>query len=666
MTLFVQRFINNSVYSQLPLSKNDQRWRHDVTEMKTVKEKCKLGENIILVPNELIFGIIDRDHLVDYYPDHINSYWSLPKDYRDYVDMLKSITGIPNVIVLCINLINHTVTNLLRSDEIMISSSATHEVEGLSATDIKNFMMDDPLMDYIQLRPDEVRRALLPSTIEDEADCQPPPTKRQRRTIMSDLAVQFEASAIREEIMLKCPNNFYLGHNDSTITEKLISQGVPIIYKAKVTDVKNNFVACVDLLVRHDYIDKLFISADEGSKKRKKLPRYHHRTKFGHVPYVIVMLTFKKIGLKRDGLHVLKFSNFAYTEGVMALTNQALTSIQRSKCGNGGYLLSTRERTFARVDPPPSIVAKATEALEWRRRVLQGEKFSLLPKPSINHLYPNMKNDTVVDNLKTKYADMIGELTQISFITPHHRNLAIQLYGVDSINHPDVSKIVPRDIGITGRTAQDHVLHFITAQSLPLDHGLSFRGDRRMIPEERIESYIDFETFYNFQQEKTQPYMFGMWTEGGEYKCVVLENLTDESIDKFWKGISDLLKPPMKVVASWGHIENHLLNKVSTCNFSHLKIIDLCSICSSSGLMIPKMKSYRLKDIGKCLHLSNLTNLTWKGETTTAMTAMSHAMRHYLEGKTWNLEAVTKYNEVDCQMLHVIHQLLLRHVIKSD
>ncbi len=677
---FVQRFMKR--FTPIVAEKQKIVSWHTNEDIRRVKQQCNVGEKITLIADGLIFqhdgdeknaytifGIIDRNHLVDYWPVHssqelrlCNSYWSLPEEYRNYVEKLKSVTRIPNVVVLC--LLDGKVVNILRSDDDLIHPPTPGESELISTTDIKNFMLDDPFLDYLQLRRDDVKRACDDNNgssddSETEEVQRPPLPKRRRKawTVISDIAEEFESRTVGD-LILRCPNDFHLGHNNIITTEKLIAKGVPIIFKAKMANEKKRIFSQVDLLVRHDYITKLFPMV-----RRKGIPRFHRRTKYGHVPYLVILFMFKKLALKVDGLHVCKFSNYAYTEGLLAMANETLATIQKSKCGSGGYLLS-REGVFGRVDPAPDIVKKATDALEWRRRIMGTESFSLLPRPSCTNLYPNMKNDTIVDKLKTKYAEMIGELTQISFVTPKHRNAMIEKYGVDSMYHPDATKVIPQEVGISGTVAQEHVLRFIAAQHLSLDRkNITFRRVPSFGEDVIIDAYIDFETFYNFKTEQTQPYMFGIWKNnkeyGGDYKSAILGDLTDESIKKFWSEVVDLLKPPMKTVASWGHVEKCLLRGSPVSDsLSNIKVIDLCAICSSAGMILPRMRSYRLKDIGKCLHTLGMTDLKWSSSIESGMDAMSHAVRHYLYGRKWNSESLMKYNETDCRMVFVIHELL--------
>src|SRR6185437_1161779 len=262
------------------------------------------------------------------------------------------------------------VVNVLRTDEI-VAIPTPAEAHLIPSTCIKHFMYDDPLMDYIDCHREKVKNDIATHTMTVIPDTPRSPSspassstnasgnvlpdaKKRKFTLMTTIMNDCYQKVITD-IILKFPKEFYQGHYNTTVTQELIKRKVPIIYKARLVNHQLNYSCNVDLLVRYDFLNKLSPALKPPNNKEKQ-------------GYVVVNLSFKRIVLKVDGLHVCKFSNFGFVEGMLALANEALMLLQGFKYGTGGYVLS-REGMMGRVDQHPAVLEKAKKAIEWRKKV---------------------------------------------------------------------------------------------------------------------------------------------------------------------------------------------------------------------------------------------------------------------------------------------------------
>ncbi len=636
-----------SIFSTTFVHKLD--WHVDMNEkkdsLKCWKHVKKIPKDELVKSGEVacnIFGYTEDNCLIDYWEGNHNSWNDLPEVYRKYLQDVKKEVGFRDIIVL-LTKNGQDVNNVIRSNNDTKSVRTIKSTDGwLSANHIKNYMLDDSLMDYIETHRNEVEELLYPIL--------PPISKRRRcgsssssPSSMDEIMSGFKDKTICKLIDEFLPDFHNADHNYSE-TIMMVNNKVPIIHKPRLVDETLEVFSDVDLLVRYDFIPKIAQEINPPAFRRGSAKDV----------YVPVILTMKKISLKADKVHACKFGKYILTEGLLCLANEMLSRIQGgNKVGTGGYVLS-REHVLARVDPPPQVLEKVMKAIEWRKLAsrVDGGGLSLFPRPNNPNLYPNMKTDNN-DRLKVKYAETIGELTQLAFITSSIRDRCIDVYKIDSIDHPEIHKVIPKDIGVKGAHSQNYVSNIFQAQGIKTMKILC----KPVIIEEDFDAYIDFETFYDFNRSRTQPYMFGLWSRRKKsYTCVVLDGTSDENIDQFWYDVKKVVKKYRRL-ASWGVVEKHLLDNSPNCIGDDVDIINLCEVASECGLQIPKMKNYKLKEIGRCLRLAGLTKMEWN-ELGSGIDAMTHAMSHYLHGRAWNLEMIMKYNEVDCKILQVISDLL--------
>jgi hypothetical protein len=412
----------------------------------------------------------------------------------------------------------------------------------LPASSIYNFAQEDPLLDWLNLygeaagyiRDNDPSLSLYNPDL-DFAGFVIRQGERFESGVLRILGERFAVYQIGHK-----PSN---ARDPALIAETIsaMSRGVPIIVQAPLRDPLNHTYGMVDLLVRSDQLAALLTDSDGSVSLGLSDEDIHTpapvlgekaRTEGWH--YVVVDIKFATLDLLRDG-HAAK-SHLAHAIQVW-LYNEALGAMQGFTPA-AGYLLgrtwqsgsgATQMRgkgcleRLARIDRDHTFEARgankgedqtlkdiAMAALDWGRRVRsQGADWRLLPTPSADELYPNMKNDEDFPwhATKRKLAAELGELTLLPSITPKGRTAAFK----HNIRRWDTPGLTAADLGII-TPSYSRLLSATLAANSPLYNDAP-RGDIVLpgqIPDTvcpgwktpaDIEFFVDFETVSNLDDD---------------------------------------------------------------------------------------------------------------------------------------------------------------------
>ena len=232
-------------------------------------------------------------------------------------------------------------------------------------------------------------------------------------------------------------------------TVKLMKEGVPIIYQGILHNYNNKTFGAPDLMIRNDYLNK-FIGYElyNNNIGSDKLGVPWH--------YVIVDIKHSVITLNSDGTHIRNQDSIPAYKGQLLIYTQALNEIQGTSISKAfilgkKYIYENKGTKFeinnlmnkmgvidyANVDKP--YVDKLDEALKWLRSVRkEGRNWKLLPIPSKDELFPNMKNDKdgAFNRIKRSLAEEINEITSVTYCGVDKRKLAFTkgIYGWNDEN----------------------------------------------------------------------------------------------------------------------------------------------------------------------------------------------------------------------------------------
>jgi hypothetical protein len=587
------------------------------------------------------------------------------------------------------------------------------EIEWISATKLRNYMLNDPLTDWLKLYDGkkEGSRLISKSHTNNTFHNQPNDNfKMEKGNIFEEGII----SVIKKTVPIVSISNVITDEScEETIQH--IKNGTPVIHSAPVRNKKNHTSGIIDLLVRSDYLSK--IVNDYPEQERISTDENYH--------YVVIDIKFSTLPLRADGTHLLNSKDYRAYKSQLWVYNEALGIIQ-GFTPNKAYLLGRRWKytskgieyrncssldklgtvDFSTVDK--EIVQESKDAIEWCKEVRDfGHTWSINP-PSREELYPNMCVDAgSFQKRKEEIAFNLGEISLVWNCGVKHRKIAFK-NGIKSWRD---KKCTSKNIGINGTRAStiDKIIE-INRGEAKINIGKiknnihGWKEDKvqlvETLPETVIykpEMFVDFETlndmFTDFSELPLQKstdmiFMIGVWyhnakTDKWEYKHFRCETLTpDEEFrimnefnnfvlenggektklwywcaeDKFWKRYEkrqyDRLisqEDKTRLISKWK------LNWVDMYDiFTH----------KDEAIAIKGSFNFALKNIAKALRNHGFISSQIESNCCSGMDAMIIAYNAYSkneEEKKKELDDVAKYNEFDCKVLHEILSYLRKY-----
>jgi hypothetical protein len=580
----------------------------------------------------------------------------------------------------------------------------------VSASSVRNYMLNDPLLDYLQEyniysindNPSKTSNYIKKNNINIDTF-----TK-----YIMDAGVEFEEELIKiikkNHKIVKVADTFQARNiNKFNETIELMKQGEPIIYQGVLHDYETKIYGLPDLLVRSDYINKLlnYKVIDENEEKLGSellnIP-YH---------YKIIDIKHSNIQLKSNGIHILNSGSIPAYKGQLYIYTSILNKIQGINI-NKAYIWGKRYNWIKKgikyeeikflnklgvIDYDNSdneYINKTKQAIEWIKIVRnEGSNWSLLPIPSRTELFPNMKNekDGHWRRLKNELNEHIHEITSVVYCGIEKRKKA-HLNNVFEWNNPNcTSKIM----GLNPNNKQSKIIDAvldINRQNIDIIRPKYINYDRqnwKYINNDTFEFFIDFETFNsNFgsiikngniiYDNKQFIFMIGLGyniNNEWNFKNFIMNEKNEESeyniLLEFCNYVNNLLKKYNKNKAKfyhWSHIEKSMFkekNKIYQFNDSNYIFYDLYNVFISEPVVINGSLNYSLKSIIAAFNKHSLIDIKWDKSSpcSNGLSAMILANKIYEKHdkkiidnvKTDNImNEISQYNEIDCKVLYEI------------
>ena len=402
----------------------------------------------------------------------------------------------------------------------------------VSAGRTRNWMLDDPLIDWLQLYGKS--RDYLPKQELAEYD-----KNLDFLEFIFDKGREFEAGILRvfqDQYDVTTVAQDYreissLGKAEETF--EAMNQGLPIIYQAVLWDAHNMTFGSPDFLVRSDVLRCLF--PDSVSEEDAAVSAPGLGSNDWH--YLVVDTKFTTLHLNANGTELSNEGSAPPYKAQVYIYNRMLGRLQDFEPPNSYLLGRGWQRTqkgstyrgtnaLARLGPVPQngtvangvLIADAVEdALRWIRKVrTEGKDWQLLPKPSVSELYPNMSNADDANIMlepgpaelepgfgeeepagrwigaKKWLAGEMKELTQLWQVGVRKRQEA---HG-SGIYRWDDPQVTPAAVGVNGPKTGPTLAQLLTVNTdggpavLPLRIEKT-RGEWHPAP--RVEFYVDFE-----------------------------------------------------------------------------------------------------------------------------------------------------------------------------
>lgn len=514
----------------------------------------------------------------------------------------------------------------------------------VNATDIKNYCIKDTLVDWLKIH--STRRNNSPPYI----------MKRGldfENAIIDHLSKKVEIVKVSDQI------------NEETCQKsiELIKNNVPVLYSVPFMNHKNNTRGIIDLLVRNDYIEKLF-NNDYKIKKR--------RTPY----YIVVDLKYSTLPLASNGINILntglypsyKSQLYIYTEGINLIQGYRspiaviLGRRNNYKVGQIKYnSLSSLDRLgIIDYNNYDKKYRKITEdAINWIKKVRTiGDTWSVDP-PTIPELYPNMKVDSGNWNDdKKKIANDIGEITEIWNCGVKQRVTAFT-HGITSWKDERCNSTT---LGLKGKRAEtvDKILN------------INRNGEVLFTPEkiENIlynwrencdEMFVDFETFSDtfadfdnlpMQQKTDHIFLIGVYYKKDEewvYKNFISKSPTKEEETRIMNEFKNFVGENTKLW-HW-HAEKTLWEKRIDHKFYWA---DLSQVFKKEPIVIKGCFNYGLKNIARSMYDNKMITTDLISRCKSGFQASIDSWKYIEDNNKEGIKDIVEYNKYDVMVLKEI------------
>jgi hypothetical protein len=432
--------------------------------------------------------------------------------------------------------------------------------EWVSPSAIKNYLMKDPLLDWLKLyyvnlgyNDTNTQMNNLPLFIQNKTSGERRNSLENEQTkcsVLFEMGNKFEDEVCRHLKMLYpgCVTEIVkdvrtdLTPESQNMTYQCMQGGVPIILQAPLYNWSNKTFGIADIIVRSDWINKIIdnpVLSDEESvtKAPNLVGNYHYR---------VIDIKWTTMQLCSDGIRIRNSQRFPAYKGQLAIYNAAIGQLQ-GYTPSKAYILAKSWKFISCsetyegyncfdllghidfTDFDEKYLDLTKRAIDWVRNVrYNGRKWSCNP-PSKEELYPNMCNryDNPYHMVKKDLANKNHEITEIWMVGPKHRTNALE-NGINKWSDPNCTS---ESLGIYGKKIApivDGILDINRDKS-----GIKIKpdiiennfGDWQI--KNKLEFYIDFESanecFYNrhinlenSKQESGVLFMIGVGYEDPE------------------------------------------------------------------------------------------------------------------------------------------------------
>jgi hypothetical protein len=577
-------------------------------------------------------------------------------------------------------------------------SSIRHHKSWVSATQIRNYMINDHLVDWLKLyTTNSSRHNKLPH--------------KSFNSFILNKGVQFESEVVKFINNRRIPVvsvSEYITDKSVQETIDLMKKGTPIIHSAPVRNNKNLTKGIIDLLVRSDMLDTIIENSPlNDSNKYISAPKL-----IGGFHYVVIDIKFSTLPFKSDGIHLCNSGSYPAYKAQTYIYNQAIGEIQ-GYTPDSAYILGRRwacsnkykkHNSLSCLDKLGTInyvgmdreyVEKTEKALKWVRDVKQyGNTWSISP-PDREELYPNMCIDSGKWNKqKEKIADSLGEITKIWYCGTKDRNKALQ-QNINSWKDPRCTSSALK-INNTRSSVIDAILN-INRQNVDKIRPHTIQSNLNGWKDIHNEMFVDFETLMDVfspmdelpKQKKTnQIFMIGIYYKEGNnfiYKSFTCKELTISEEYRIINEFVTFIRKHNNPKLWYWHAENTIWksaenrqydNAIRECdddkaniisNWNHIDTwVDMAKIFRQEPIVIKGCFKFGLKEIIKAMNSHGLIGTKLESECDSGKEASVKAWLTYSNSSNPSnspvIKDIEKYNEFDVKSLYdLLTYLRLNH-----
>ena len=588
-------------------------------------------------------------------------------------------------------------------------ASATDWLDWVSATATRNFLLSNPLVDWLELYGEQhrfVKDSDLPGFDE----------RLEFVLLIVRKGVEFEA-AIAQQLSSLAHMTTIAHNRDDTRdlgaaeqTFHALCEGKPILHQAALRDAATRTYGTADFLVRSDVFTDLFpghLSSDEVAAPALDL---------GDDPwhYIVIDAKFTTLHLLVDGqvgnigrTRAYKSQLYVYNRALGRL--QGYTPPTAFLLGRGWEqtikgVTSRGSNAMERLGPvamTDDIRTQVEMGCDWMRRVrTDGVGWSPLPRPTVPELWPNTGDSGFPwHDATSRIARELNELTQLWYVGPDKRDIA----HMDSITSWRDHRATAQALGVTGSTTEPTLQAILdvnqTDEGSPVRpaHVCAAQDEWRPVP--GLEFYVDFETvnnvnddFSKFPEQNGQNLIFmigcghiskGQWV----FRCFTVDRLNEESeakiIDEWLAHMSavklSLSREETPCIIHWSYAEpvnyeeayDSARQRHPDKGWPAVNWFDLWArVVRKEPVVVRGALNFGLKSFARAMHSHGLIRTSWGDTNVDGLGAMTGAWwcddEAARRGCTLSgvdlMREIVRYNEVDCKvMMEIVDYLRKNH-----
>jgi len=556
----------------------------------------------------------------------------------------------------------------------------SHDIsEWVSATETRNYILNDPLLDYFNLYG-KMNGITVDSKV-NELDF---------ANFIRNKGIMFEDKII---------NYIYANHNKnfikiansneeySTVRAKqtfdAMKEGIPIIYHGVLHDNEEKMYGIPDIIIRSDYINNLFeVPVLSGEDKYISAPligeKYH---------YLIIDVKFAGLNLNHEGKYLLNNNEYPAYKSQIYVYNYILGKLQ-GFMPDCAYILGrrvfykkdkikhTHTNAFNRLaivdfkNNDSKIISKTQCAIDWMKELKKYGKNWKLPIDLNNEsneiidyttvrteLLPNMCNtfDHPWHHVKKLYASRIFDITMLWNCSTKNRDF---LFKKGIMSWMD-TRCTSTSLGIVGKNKE--ILDGILSINRSNQAVIGYKNIKNLLniltynntykKKNQFEFYVDFETVNDLNDDFSKipatngnncVFMIGVgWispeNNTWKYKSFVVNNLSQKcerenfiewyEFMKYTKNYYLGKNAKFPRIYHWGHAEKYWCdNAMKRLNlpeyFGKLNMFNLLDSIKNNPIYIKGCLNFGLKNIGNALYKLGYINTKWEDSVVDGIGAM--------------------------------------------
>ena len=456
------------------------------------------------------------------------------------------------------------------------SPKSPEKGDWVSATKTRNYVNQDPILDWLELYGDE--KNYVRDTAENGYD-----GNLDFVQLLFRKGHEFEEVVVNNLKHKFDADNFVTVGTNSADSKDLAKEqetlqhmkdGVDFILQGVLRNPDNKTYGMPDIMVRNDILSKI-----PENEKYRSFFHIDASSELGNYHYRIIDVKFTTLNYNADGTYLLGSSAH---KAQLAIYNQALDRMQgflppeayllgrnwkRTKNGieisGEGALDRLGVVDFFNTDR--EFNQKANDAVDWIRKVrIEGNTWTVSELRNHN-VWPNCNNssDYPWHNAKMEIANVLDELTRVWQIGPKEREQAHNR-GIYSWKDP---KLTPEKMRIKGGSVKSNIMREVLKinnqdehKVLPLKISNNDKN-KNWQKKPKLEFFVDFETVSNIEDD------FSNFPRPGGQELIFMIGcgfeINKEFVTKVFTAKNLSVGEEARIISDWFEYMEYVKNQVS-------------------------------------------------------------------------------------------------------